>query len=100
VRSEDLLEEVKHIVSGCNEASRIAGGVQINICKAGQLRNTAFLREQRATFNRLGLETMAQLDQLVVGLLVHKMFHRIISETPEEEDKKVEVATEEVLFGV
>jgi len=94
------LEEVKHIVSGCNEASRIAGGVQVNICKAGQHRNSDFLREQRTTFNRLGRETHAQLDQLVVELLVHKMFHRIISETPEEEDKKVEVARKEVLFGV
>jgi len=94
------LDEVEHIVNGCNESSRIAGGVQINICKAGQHRNAEFLREQRATFSKLGRETQAQLDQLVVDLLVHKMFHRIISETPEEEDKKVEVARKEVLFGV
>jgi len=99
-RSEDVMDEIHPIVVGCNEASRISGGVQVNICKAAQQRDFKIMKEQQDIFLRLGEETQAQLNQLVVSILVHKLFHRIIGEAPEEEDKTVEVASDEVLFGV
>jgi len=100
VRSEDVLDEIHPVVAGCNEASRISGGVQVNICKAAQYRDFKIMKEQQDILLRLGEETLAQLNQIVVSILVHKTFHRIISEASEEEDKIIEVASAEVLFGV